>query len=226
MKRALNQGSDELSQNRKHHVVQESNKRNYTKILRSSSALVKDAQQDNISVTPPRRSPRLFSKVLYPLFCSFRGGLYIKPYKMLRFTNTIIPLQTWIYIFCVPIECQNIHYGPSEIIQKMLRCLSFLLLFSSIDRAKVNIFIFSWDLSSFFWGVPYMLFFFFFWYVSWLYAFSFIQYAVTLESPNFDFSASAMLWFLQLLVIDCLRFCGSSESSISESHCFHCIFSN
>ncbi|XP_078165010.1 uncharacterized protein LOC144559756 isoform X2 [Carex rostrata] len=62
LKRALNQGSDELSQNRKHHVVQESNKRNYTKILRSSNALVKDAQHDNISVTPPRRSPRLVPK--------------------------------------------------------------------------------------------------------------------------------------------------------------------
>ncbi|KAF3336595.1 hypothetical protein FCM35_KLT19181 [Carex littledalei] len=61
LKRALNQGSDELSQNRKHHVVHESNKRNYMKILRSSSALVKDAHQDNSSVRT-RRSQRLVPK--------------------------------------------------------------------------------------------------------------------------------------------------------------------
>jgi hypothetical protein len=75
IKRARTQGREELSENKKHHVTEESNKSgNFTKILRSSRTLVDEAQEDNISVLP-RRSTRLVFKVIYPLFFIFRGGV-------------------------------------------------------------------------------------------------------------------------------------------------------
>ncbi|KAJ1695894.1 hypothetical protein LUZ63_012592 [Rhynchospora breviuscula] len=66
LKRGLSLGSEEVSQNKKLHVVEESSKgRDFAKILRSWKTLVKEAVKDNVSVLR-RRSTRLVSKVSYP----------------------------------------------------------------------------------------------------------------------------------------------------------------